>query len=74
MEPVINRKTKADYRDARALLGKVRALMTRIGKADEFPGYFAEVRSAHKRKRNLMTLLDELDSAQNAGGPPAGAG
>lgn len=74
VEPTINRKTKADYRDATALLGKVRALMARIGKADEFQGYLAEVRSAHKRKRNLMKLLDELDSAQDAEGPRDGAG
>ncbi len=65
VEPTINRKTKADYRDATALLDKVRALMARTGTADEFPSYLNQVRSAHKRKRNLMKLLDELDSAKD---------
>lgn len=61
VEPTINRKTKADYRDATQLLAKVRDLLARTGSADEFPSYLDEVRSAHRRKRNLMRLLDELD-------------
>lgn len=61
VEPTINRKTKADYRDASELLAKVRELMARVGQADEFPGYLEEVRAAHRRKRNLMKLLDGLE-------------
>jgi uncharacterized Zn finger protein len=62
--PTIERKTKADYRDAIDLLAKTRDLMVRTGDADEFPAYLAEIREAHKRKRNLIKLLAELD-----GGP-----
>lgn len=61
VEPTINRKTKADHRDASELLAKVRELMARVGQADEFPGYLEEVRAAHRRKRNLMKLLDGLE-------------
>ena len=64
VEPTINRKTKADYRDATRLLATIRALMARTGSADAFPAYLEQVRSAHKRKRNLMKLLDELESAE----------
>ncbi len=38
--------------------------MVRTGDADEFPVYLAEIRETHKRKRNLIKLLAELD-----GGP-----
>jgi uncharacterized Zn finger protein len=64
VEPTIERKTKADYRDATDLLAKIRDLMVRTGDADEFPAYLAEIRETHKRKRNLIKLLAELD-----GGP-----
>lgn len=61
VEPMIERKTKADYRDAVDLLTRIRALMVRTGDADEFPAYVAEIRERHKRKRNLVKLLVELD-------------
>jgi hypothetical protein len=35
--------------------------MLRTGDADEFPAYVAEIREMHKRKRNLIKLLVELD-------------
>jgi hypothetical protein len=38
--------------------------MIRTGDADEFPTYLAEIRESHKRTRNLIKLLAELD-----GGP-----
>lgn len=61
VEPTINRKTKADYRDATELLVRIRELMARTGRAGEFLACLEEVRSAHKRKRNLMKLLDGLE-------------
>ncbi|HEY2053363.1 MAG TPA: hypothetical protein VGH14_05445 [Solirubrobacterales bacterium] len=61
VEPMIERKTKADYRDAVDLLAKIRGLMLRTGDAGEFPTYVAEIRRTHKRKRNLIKLLVELD-------------
>jgi uncharacterized Zn finger protein len=67
VEPTIERKTKADYRDATDLLAKIRDLMVRTGDAGEFPAYLTEIREAHKRKRNLVKLLAELD-----GGPRGG--
>ncbi|MGH2990484.1 MAG: DUF6880 family protein [Solirubrobacterales bacterium] len=63
VEPTINRKTKADYQDATELLTRIRELMARIGHADEFPAYLEEVRAAHRRKRNLMKLLDDLEES-----------
>jgi mRNA interferase MazF len=57
VEPTIERKRKADYREATAMLAKVRDLMDRTGHGDEFPAYLEKVRERHKRKRNLTKLL-----------------
>jgi uncharacterized Zn finger protein len=64
VEPTIERKRKADYREATDMLAKVRELMARTGHGDEFPTYLEEVREKHKRKRNLMKLLPELEAAR----------
>jgi uncharacterized Zn finger protein len=63
VEPTIERKRKADYREATDMLAKVRDLMNRTGHGDEFPAYLEEVRGKHRRKRNLMKLLPELEGA-----------
>jgi uncharacterized Zn finger protein len=63
VEPTIERKRKADYREATDMLVKVRDLMSRTGHGDEFPAYLEEVRGKHRRKRNLMKLLPELEGA-----------
>ena len=64
IEPTIERKTKADYRQAAEMLGRIRDLMERTGEAAEFPIYLEQVRETHKRKRNLMKLLAGLDNDQ----------
>lgn len=64
VEPTIERKRKADYREATDMLAKVRDLMNRTGHGDEFPAYLEEVRGKHRRKRNLMKLLPELEGAR----------
>ncbi len=64
VEPTIERKSKADYREATDLLAKVRELMIRTGHGDEFPTYLEEIREKHKRKRNLMKLFPELEAAR----------
>jgi uncharacterized Zn finger protein len=69
VEPTIERKRKADYREAADMLARVRDLMDRTGHGDEFPVYLKEVRERHRRKRNLMKLLQALEGARgDAGG------
>jgi len=46
------------YERAVDLLGKVRDLLRRLGREAEFAPHVASVRTAHRRKRNLMKLLD----------------
>jgi uncharacterized Zn finger protein len=63
VEPTIERKRKADYREATEMLAKVRDLMERTGQGDDFPSYLEGVRERHRRKRNLMKLLPGLEAA-----------
>lgn len=59
VERVIGEKNNRAYEEAVELLRKVRELMGRLGRGDEFPAYVASTRAAHKPKRNLMKLLDQ---------------
>lgn len=58
IEPTLDGKNNEAYREAVGLLRKVRELMVRLGREDEFTTYLNEVRAAHKPKRNFMKLLD----------------
>jgi uncharacterized Zn finger protein len=48
----------AAYQAAVDLLGRIGDLMARLGRQAEFADYLAWLRTAHKRKRNLIKLLD----------------
>lgn len=58
VEPLINQKNNDSYRDAVELLKKVRGTMKLLDQESEFTQYVDSVRAAHKRKRNLIKLLD----------------
>ena len=58
IEPTLDRKNNDAYAEAIGLLRKVRELMVRLERKDEFTDYLAKVRMRHKPKRNFMKLLD----------------
>jgi len=58
VERLIGTKTNGGYAEAVRMMGRIRDLLGRAGRSDEFSGYAARVRAAHKPKRNLMKLLD----------------
>lgn len=58
IERTLNRKNNQAYREAVALLRKIRGLTVRIGDETRFTRYLASVRATHKPKRNFMKLLD----------------
>jgi uncharacterized Zn finger protein len=58
---LIDQKNKGAYREARDLILKVRDLMRRAGREPEFAAYLDSVRAAHRRKRNLMALLEGIE-------------
>lgn len=61
IEALIDLKDKGAYREARDLILRVRDLMRRAGHEPEFAAYLESVRAAHRRKRNLMTLLEGIE-------------
>lgn len=67
IEPTIQQKNNAAYREAVDLLEKVHGLMLRLGQSSEFVEYLGTLRAAHKRKRNLMKLLDKAEWARAPG-------
>jgi uncharacterized Zn finger protein len=58
VEPTLNQKNNEAYREVIGLLRKVRGLLIRVGRESEFAVYVESVRTAHKPKRNFMTLLE----------------
>ena len=58
IEPTLDRKNNEAYAETISLLRKVRELMVRLERKDEFTNYLDKVRAAHKPKRNFMKLLD----------------
>lgn len=60
VEPAVARTNQGGYGEAVALLERMRPLMHRLGRQAAFGGEVAELRQAHRRKRNLVRLLDGL--------------
>jgi uncharacterized Zn finger protein len=58
IEPTLQQKNNFAYREAVGLLRKIRVLMRRLGREEDFAPYLASLRAAHKPKRNFMALLD----------------
>ena len=56
---LLETKRNEGHEAAVKLLGRIRALMIRLGSERDFPGYLASVRAAHGRKRNFTKLLDK---------------
>jgi uncharacterized Zn finger protein len=63
IDPIVNLKHNQAYDDAAELVGTIRVLMERTGKAREFGDWLAEVRVRHKAKRNFMKRLDALQKS-----------
>lgn len=55
---LLDTKRNDGYEAAVKLLGRIRALMIRLDRHDDFAPYLASVRTAHGRKRNFTRLLD----------------
>ena len=60
IEPLVNQTNNKAYRDAYELLLRVRELMYRLGRDEEFDEYVELLRLEYKRKRNFMKLLDGM--------------
>ena len=60
VDTLINQKNNGSYAEAVKLLGKIRDLMTRLERADQFASYLNTVRATHKPKRNFIKLAARL--------------
>jgi uncharacterized Zn finger protein len=58
--PAVARTDRRGYEEAVALLRRMRPLVQRLGEESAFGREAAELREAHRRKRNLVALLDGL--------------
>lgn len=59
LEPVLAHASYGAYLEAVALLKRIEACQQRLGRDAEFGAQVAELRRAHKRRRNFVKLLDE---------------
>jgi uncharacterized Zn finger protein len=60
VHPIAELKKNDAYAEAAGLVRAVRDLLKGLGREREFGDWLAEVRLAHKPKRNFMKLLDTL--------------
>lgn len=60
VEPAVETKGYDGYVRAADYLRKVKALLVRLGREEEFAPYLAEVRARHRRKRNFQALTADL--------------
>jgi uncharacterized Zn finger protein len=61
IEPLINETNNKAYEEAYKLLLRVREMMNRLGRQDEFDEYLELIRLEYKRKRNFIKLLDGME-------------
>jgi uncharacterized Zn finger protein len=59
IEPRTRRTGDGNYQEIARLLLLARDCHRRLGTEDEFTAYLAALRTAQKRKRNLMGILDQ---------------
>lgn len=59
IEPRTRRTGNANYHEIARLLVLARDCQRRLGNEDEFTAYLAALRTGQKRKRNLMSILDQ---------------
>jgi uncharacterized Zn finger protein len=58
IEPTLAQTNNEAYRTAVGFLRKIRELMSRLGRSDEFAPYLASIRAEYKRKRNFIKMLN----------------
>jgi tetratricopeptide (TPR) repeat protein len=58
--PAVAGTNRGGYEEAVALLQRMRPIMLRLGRQAAFGREVAQLRAAHRRKRNLIRLLDGL--------------
>jgi uncharacterized Zn finger protein len=60
VEPAVRRMDNQSYQEAAGFVRKVRKLLRRLGREEEWQRYVESLRTTHRRKRNFMKLLEQL--------------
>lgn len=60
IEPIVRMTSNDAYDHAADVIGRIRELMTKAGRAAEFRDYVLRVRAEHKAKRNFMKRLERF--------------
>lgn len=60
LDPIVNLKRNEAYAEGAQIMHAVRKLLRALRREQEFGDWLAEVRLAHKPKRNFMKLLDAI--------------
>jgi uncharacterized Zn finger protein len=60
IEPIVSQTGKSAYEQAAALIRKIAGLMKRLGRNEQFGRYLESLRSAHKRKRSFVAMLERI--------------
>lgn len=63
IEPTLAQTNNQAYRTAVGYLRKIRQLMSRLNRSDDFAPYLASVRAEYKRKRNFIKMLNHASWA-----------
>jgi len=59
VKPTVEQKHNEAYREGVSLIKKVRLLMKRLGRMEEWDRYLESLKTTHKRKRNFMKMLEK---------------
>lgn len=60
LNAIISGGDQRAYRQAVDVLARIRALLETMGRREDFGAFSAEVRAAHRQKRNFLKLLDGM--------------
>jgi uncharacterized Zn finger protein len=59
VEPAIDRKNNESYRRAVSLVLRIRTLLARLNRREEWVRYVESLRATHRRKRNFIEMLEQ---------------
>lgn len=60
VDPIVGQTNNRAYRETILLIKKIRELMKRLGREKEPTEHISSLKAKHKRKRNLMKMLNRL--------------
>ncbi len=60
VEPLVEEKTTPSYEQAVELIQRIGKILLKLGRGSEFGPYVESIRTAHRRKRSFVQILDQM--------------